>query len=184
MKKLFGIRVSAVVIALLLLVNLGWMLLNVVRNAERVTSANLFRVKLLKTNDVSGVGIYEVATGQPIWTRFERKTGGLSETFFHKGEAVFDLVSSTNGQIKYSVSFLKHDRVASLWADRSGHGSFTDRVTYDAAGVPTRHEVWLGDAWCPVERRDGVPGVIVAGEWRRIRLNTNGTWTTGLGQDQ
>jgi len=177
MKKFRGIPVWAVVLILLLLANLGWMSWNVHQYADRIVAAKLFRVKLLNTNDVSGVVFYEVKTKQPIWSRFRQEGGKVTETSFYQGKEVFEIFVRSNRPPKYGVYFRGDGNSAMWWVDRGGSGSFTERVTYDTEGVPRRHEVWYDDAWHRVERRDEMNGVIMNGEWRRLRLGTNGVWT-------
>jgi hypothetical protein len=103
---------------------------------------------VLHTNDVSGVGIFDSKTEQPLWVEwdFNNDNKPTQESYFFRGEDVFDVTLSSNRPPKYSVYFRGLDKSVTWWLDRGGSGSFTERIFYDTRYkrqfFPTGNLVW------------------------------------------
>ena len=182
MKAFKGIPWWAVILGMLLVANLGWISWNVRHYTDIRAAGEHFRMEVLHTNDDSGVGLYLMNKGQeqPLWTEFKfGNNGSKSETYYFRGQDVFDITVSSNLPPRYSVFFRGPGKSVTWWLDRRGSGSFTERIFYDTNGIPARHEVWYGNTWQLVDRRSEKNGLIINGEWYQLAFGTNGTWTLG-----
>lgn len=177
MKAFKVIPIWASVFILLLLANLAWMSWNWRQNADRIAAAKLFRIQVLKTNELSGVGIYHSETGQPLWTRFSRDGQPVIENHYFRGKDVFDVVLKSNRPPVYYVYFYGPGKSVTWWLNAGGAGTFTQRVSYDPDGKLSRNEVWYGGAWCVVDRRDGTNGIVLTGQWYPLGFDADGMWT-------
>lgn len=145
-------------------------------NVSYRAAAKKFRVEALHTNGVSGIGIFEVKTEQPLWTKFDF-SNGVNESYYLRGHDVFDVTLSSNRPPKYSVFFRGTGKSVTWWLDRGGSGSFTERIFYDTNGVFFRHEIWFNEAWHLVDRRSGTNGIVFNGQWHQLAFDTNSNWT-------
>jgi hypothetical protein len=147
--------------------------------AESRAVLKRFKVEYLHTNDMSGIGIYDAKSGQPIWTEFDFNHDGNpdSESYYFQGQDVFDIVLSSNRPPKYSVYFRGPGKSVTWWLDHQGIGSFTDRIFYDTNDVPAKHEVWYNNRWQLIDRRDEKNGLVIDGQWHQLALDTNRAWT-------
>ena len=174
------IRGWAIIIILLLLANLGWIWWNVSCNSGLCAAGKQFKIEMLHTNGVSGIGIFEGKTEQPLWIEWDFNSDGKAkqENYFFQGKDVFDVTLSSNHAPKYSVYFRGPGKSATWWIDDWGNGSFTDRIYYDTNGNFYNREVWYKEAWNTVDRRNERNGIVINGQWHQLALDTNGLWTT------
>jgi hypothetical protein len=134
-----------------------------------------FKVEALHTNDTSTIGVFYANTERPLWT--ESALGhGKMESYYFRGKDVFDITLSSNRPPKYSVYFRGLGKSETWWLDRSGNGSFTERIFYDTNGDFAKHEIWYKESWQTVDRRNGKNGILMNGQWHQLALDTNG-WT-------
>ncbi|MGH7978867.1 MAG: hypothetical protein ACREE6_05785 [Limisphaerales bacterium] len=169
----------ALILIVLLLLNLGWMSYNFYSHVGSVADAGGFKVEVLHTNDVSGLGIFEVKTGEPLWDEWDFNRDGRpdQENYFFRGKDVFGITLGGNRRPKYSVYFRGPGKSVTWWLDRGGNGSFTERVFYDTNDDFSRYEIWYKQAWHTVDRRNGTNGIVVGGKWHQLAFDTNGMWT-------
>jgi hypothetical protein len=177
MKALKGIPVWTVIVIVLLLANLGWMSWNLYQHAVVYSAIKQFKLELVRTNDMSGVGLFETKSNQPIWMRLSKNNRPVGENHFFQGKDVFDVFLSSNSSPKYSVFFHGPGKSVTWWLDDAGKGSFTERLYYNTNGDFYKREVWYNQGWYIVDRRNGTNGVVVDGAWRQVHLDTNGMWT-------
>ena len=176
MKK---IPIWAIILILLLLANLGWMWLNSTQHPGLRVTGKEFKVEVLHTNGVSGVGIFERKTEQPLWMEWDFNGDGKSdqENYFFRGKEVFDVTLSSNRPPKFSVYFRGSGKSVTWWIDDGGSGAFTERIYYNTYGNFYRREVWYNEAWHTVDRRNEKNGIIINGQWHQLAFDTNGLWT-------
>jgi hypothetical protein len=175
MRRSEGTLLSTIVI-LLLLTNLSWMSWNVYQHAARRDVSRQFRLEVLHTNDMSGIGLFEAKTDQPIWTQFSENGEPVIENHFFRGKDVFDITLRTNHPAVYNVYFRGVGKSVKWWLNAGGSDTFTERIFYDTNGEFFRSEVWYDQEWQPVDRRDGKNGIIVSGQWHQLAFDTNGMW--------
>ncbi len=170
----------AIIVILLLLANLGRLWWNSSRHPEFRAADKQFKMYVLHTNGVSGVGIFERKTEQPLWVEWDFNNDGKAdqENYYFQGKDVFDVTLSSNHPPKFSVYFRGPGKSATWWIDDGGNGSFTERIYYNTNGNFYRREVWYNEAWQVVDRRNEKNGIVINGAWRRLHLDTNGMWTT------
>lgn len=177
MKTSKGIPSWALILGLLLIANLGWMGWNWGQNADLRLAAKHFKVEALHTNDMSGIGIFEAKTEQPLWLEFSQDGKPVIENYFFNGKDVFNIILSSDRPPRYSVYFRGPGRSVTWWFNREGVSTFTDRISYDTNGVPSKQEVWYNQTWCPVDRRNEKNGIVINGQWHQLAFDTNGLWT-------
>jgi hypothetical protein len=177
MKVIKGISIWVIILILLLLANLGWMSWNLYQHAALRRAVKDFKFEVVHTNDMSGIGLFETKTNQPIWTRFSENGRPVIENHFFRGKDVFDIALSSNRPPKYNVYFRGPGKSETWWLDRGGSGSFTERIYYDTNGDFSKQEIWYNQAWQNVDRRDEKNGIIVDGQWHQLGFDTNGMWT-------
>jgi hypothetical protein len=180
MKAIKGIPIWALILILLLLANLGWMSWNLYQYAEygAIRAAyKHFKIEVLHTNDLSGTGLFEAKTEQPIWAEWSRDGKLEMENYFFQGQDVFDVALSSNRPPRYGVFFRGPEKSVTWWLDRGGIGSFTERIFYDTNGDSSKHEIWYNQSWQTVDRRNKTNGIIINGQWFRLKFDTNGAWT-------
>jgi hypothetical protein len=128
MKTIKGIPTWALTLIFLLLVNLIWMSWNLQKNGgfRAAIAASRFKVEALHTNDLSGIGIFERRTEQPLWTEwdFSHKGKPEMENYFFQGKDVFDITLSSNRPPRYTVFFPGPEKSGTWWLDRGGAKSF------------------------------------------------------------
>jgi len=173
--KRFPPWVSALL--LLLMANLGWMSWNVYQHASLRNAVKQFRFEVLQTNEMSGVGLFDVKTAQPVWTRFSEEGRPVIENYFFRGKEVFDITLKSNRPAIYNVYFYGPGRSVTWWLNAGGSDTFTERIFYNTEGDFSRNEVWYNQAWHRVDRRNGGNGIIVDGQWHQLGFDTNGMWT-------
>jgi hypothetical protein len=180
MKRPNAIAAWASVLTLLLLANLSWLLWHSARNCVLSAAGREFRIEVLRTNGVSGLGIFERRTERPLWVEWDFRDGSGThqEEYFFRGREVLDVTLGTNRLPKYGVYFRGPGKSATWWVDDCGSGSFTDRIYYNTNGDFYRREVWYNQAWRTVDRRHEKNGIVIDGQWRQLGLDTNGAWTT------
>lgn len=182
MKTIKGIPAWALILIFLLLVNLIWMFWNLHQNGgfRAAVAANRFKVEALHTNDLSGIGIFERQTEQPLWTEWNFSHEGKPEmeNYFFQGKDVFDIALSSNHPPRYTVFFPGPEKSGTWWLDRGGAESFTERIFYETNGAPSKHEVWYANTWYPVDRRNEKNGIVINRQWHQLSFDTNGMWTT------
>jgi hypothetical protein len=176
MKK---IPIWAIILILLLLANLGRMWWNVSRYSGLRAAGKEFKIEVLHTNGVSGVGIFERKTEQPLWVEWDFNGDGKAdqENYFFRGKDVFDVTFSSNRPPKFSVYFRGSGKSATWWIDDGGNGAFTERIYYNTDGNFYRREVWYNEAWRTVDRRNEKNGIIINGQWHQLTFDTNDMWT-------
>jgi hypothetical protein len=177
MKAFKGIPWWSVILGTLLVANLGWISWNVRQHAGLVNAGKQFRVEVLHTNDMDGIGLFDAKTREPLWTRYSLKGQRVVENHYFQGRDVFDVTLISNRPPVYYAFFYGPGKSFTWWLNAGGADTFTQRMFYDANGDPSGSEVWYNRAWNPVDRRDGKNGIIVAGQWRRLGFDTNGMWT-------
>jgi hypothetical protein len=169
-------RILFVICILLVSVDLGWNILVWNMNAGNRAAAKQFKVEVLHTNNVSGIGIVDVKTRQPLWIQLNYPDGKPSDIgYFFNGRKVMNVFLGEDGHVGYEVIFHERDGKAQAWYDH-GHRYFTDRLFYDTNDDFSRMEVWCDQAWQRVIIRDGVKGLVANGEWHPLYF-TNGMWT-------
>jgi len=116
---------------------------------------------------------------EPLWAEWDFNHDGKPDeiTYFFQGKETFDVSFSSNRPPKYSVYFRGAGKSSTWWTDRSGNGSFTERIFYDTNGNPAKHEVWYNERWQTVDRRNDTNGIIINGHWLRLGFDTDGAWT-------
>ena len=125
MKTSKGIPIWAIILVLLLLANLGCMWWNSFRHPELRAAGKQFKIEVLHTNDMSGIGIFEAKTEQPLWAEFSQDGKPVIENYFFHGKDVFDITLSSNRPPRYSVYFREPDKSVTWWLDRGGSGSLS-----------------------------------------------------------
>ena len=177
MNKLFAMRRgSGAFVLLLFVLNVVWTCWNVHQSRSGTAGAKFIGIKVLDTNHVYGILLYEKETGRPLWTGFWQDATKVTYTLFYDGKEVFHITGASNQPPKCGAWLRGKGEAATWWIDR-GSGSFTERITYDADGFPVKREVWYQGQWYPVERRGQTKGIVVNERWRPLRLDINGTWT-------
>jgi hypothetical protein len=166
----------------LLLGNLGWMYWNHFGQLRPGGVLNRYKLEAMQTNGVSGVGLFEVRTGQPLWVQFY-ENGQTTETHYSAGKKVFNILLKDDHPPVYSVFFRGSGGGVTSWVNRGGAGTFTERAFYDTNGELFRDEAWYNEAWHTVDRRNGRNGIIVGGKWYQLAFDTNGMWTIGAGTE-
>ena len=179
----------ALVISVLLFANLALMSWVLFLRTHQNAATKQFNLQVLHTNDVSpwpylsgenatGVGIVDVKTGKPVWVKWDLPGGGNLDiqSFFFRGEHVFDLYWTNNHPPVFGVRFKGSETGFSWWVNRGGANTFNERVFYTNGGL-ARDEIWYGQAWRPLEKRDEKHGVVVNGQWRQVTFDTNGIWS-------
>jgi hypothetical protein len=98
--------------------------------ADSRTAAKKYKVVAFRTNDLSGVRIVDVLTGNPLPMEGSFRDDGKPDLlrFYYRGQEVFDLNLSSNGSPRYIAYFYGPGRSVTWWVDRGGSGSFTERV--------------------------------------------------------
>ncbi|MDB6067585.1 MAG: putative transposase OrfB [Pedosphaera sp.] len=152
----------ALILILLLLANMGWMWWNWSRHSELVAAIKRFKIEVLKTNEMSGVGIFERSTGKPLWAEWDFNGHGKpdQENYFFQGRNVFDVTLSSNHPPVFSVYFYGPGKSSTWWLNSKGAGTFTDRIFYDTNGDLSRREVWFDQAWFAIDRRSEKNGIL------------------------
>lgn len=178
MKAIKEIPVCAAILTLLLLTNLSWMFWNLCHQAALRDAVKQFRFELLHTNGISGIGLFETKSDQPVWTRYTEDGKPVIENHFFDGKDVFDIILSTNHPPKYNVYFRGAGKSVTWWMDDAGSGCFTERIYYNTNGDFYKREVWYKEAWHAVNRRNERNGILINGQWHQLALDTNGLWTT------
>jgi hypothetical protein len=182
MRALRGILVLAIAVAAFLTGRHSRVAV-LARGNDRIRSLGEgFRVIALHSNDVTGVAIVEGKAETPLWTEWnpEGKGGPHVVSYFFRGTNVLNLHLAPGERPRYDVIFYGPGQSQVWWWDKGG-GSFSERISYDEHGDLARHEVWYDGVWHLVERRGGKNGIVVNGQWRHLRLSTNGVWTTEEG---
>jgi hypothetical protein len=170
------------VVGLLLVADIHWHFRTWNSNAEIRAFAKQFKIEVLHTNDMSGIGIFKVKTEQPIWAEFSRDGKPVMENYYFQGKDVLNIVLSSNRPPRYGVWFYEPDKSATWWVAR-GTG-FDDRIFYDTNGGFSKRQVWYNEAWQTVDRREGKNGIIINGQWTQLAFDTNGMWTTEIKTNQ
>ncbi|HZM02009.1 MAG TPA: hypothetical protein VFC44_03210 [Candidatus Saccharimonadales bacterium] len=177
MKTVKGTPIWAIILILLLLGNLSWVSWNVYQHTALRGVVKQFKFELLRTNGVSGIGLFEAKTDQPVWTRFNENGKPIIENYFFRGKDAFDIILSSNHPPKYSVYFRGAGKSVTWWLDDTGRGSFTDRIYYNTNGDFFKREIWYNQAWHTVDRQNGTHGIVLNGQWRQFGFDTNGIWS-------
>ena len=173
-----GIPAWAAILSLLLLANLVWFSWNIYQHAGPLDPAKQFRVQVLHTNDMHGIGLFDAKTGEPLWSQFTTNGQLVMENHFFRGRDVFDIKVKSNRPPVYNVFFYGVGKSVTWWLNAGGSDTFTERFFYDTNGDFSGNEVWYCQAWHPVDRRTGKNGIIVNGQWRQLGFDANGMWTT------
>ncbi len=172
-----SIPVWAAILIVLLAANLVWVFWRLKNYSTVSEDVEQFKLEVVRTNELSGIGLFVAKTGEPIWTKLSEGGRPIVEKHFFDGKNVFDVQFRSNRPPVFSAYFYGEGKSVTWWTDRGGSGSFTERIHYDKGGNLSRHEVWFDRSWIPMDRRDGKNGVVVNGEWQRITLDTNGLWS-------
>src|SRR2546429_1306584 len=131
MKTFERIPLWALLFGLLLVANLGWMSWNLYQHADLRGAEKQFRLEALHTNDMSGIGIFEVKTGQPLWKEFSQYGIPVLENHFFRGKDVFDITLKSNRPPVFSVYFRGPGKSVTWWLNAGGCESFNERIFYD-----------------------------------------------------
>ena len=191
MKRANGILL--VIVGLLLLADLswrGWSRLHerpqLPRETGYITNAIGGKVRLVAivhSNSVAGamdaVAISRDKTPEPLWAEWDFDNDGTPDTisYFFQSNVVMNIHLRTNKLPRREVIFYDKDGKTTIeWGDRSGMGLFTERTLHGQGGE-SRMEVWYGEAWHRVEKRNQKNGIIQNGKWFQLTLATNGMWT-------
>lgn len=179
MKVIKGIPTWAILLILLFVANLAWLSFNWSHNTSLRVAAKQFTVALLHTNNVSGIGIMDVKTGELLWAEWDFNSDGKpdEDSYFFQGRDVFNVNLKEGQPPKYDVYFYGRGKSVTWWLDRGGGGSFTDRIFYNTDGNLAGHEIWYKHAWYTVEKRGAENGIVVDSKWIQPKLGTNGMWT-------
>jgi hypothetical protein len=165
-----------VFITILLIGDLSWRGWNVYRNAAFGSIAGQFKFEVLRTNNITGIGLFNVKTDEPVWTRFGDNETAVTENYFFKGKEVFDVTARSNKFPIYNVYFRSPNKSVTWWLNRGGSETFNERIFYDTSGNFLRHEIWYAEAWHTVDRRNDKNGIMVNDRWCPLGFDTNGMW--------
>lgn len=182
MKIIRAIPWWALILGLLLLADFFWYAFAWYtrwhENTNLRAAAQEIKVVTFHTNDMSGVGIVEVKTDNPLWIEWHNHDGNPDQiSYFFHGTNVFNLHLKEGQPPRYDVVFHGPGKSEVWWWD-NGSGSFTERISYDANGNRSGFEVWYDGAWHPVDRRNKMNGIVINSQWFHLKLDTNGIWTT------
>jgi len=177
MKMLKGSAWWAIIIGLLLFANLGWMSWNLYQHSDIRAAATQFKIEVLHTNDVSGIGIVRIKTDQLIWAEWDFNHKGIpnEESYFFCGTNIFNLYLHENQSPEYDVVFHGTEKSKTTWLDK-GSGAFVEKIFDNTNGVASRVQVWYNEAWHTIENENGKRAISVNGQWLRPKF-TNGLWT-------
>jgi hypothetical protein len=164
------------VVGLLLVADIHWHFRIWNSNAEIRAFAKQFKIEVLPTNDMSGIGIFYANIEQPLWVEFSQNGKPIIENYYFHGKDVFDITLTSNRPPIYSVYFREPDKSVTWWIARSGT-QFDDRVFYDTNNNFSKREIWYNEAWQTVDKRDGKNGIVINSQWRQLAFDTNRTWT-------
>lgn len=141
-------------------------------------AAKKLKVASFQTNGVAGVGVIELDSGKPLWIKWEGTPS--KQSYYFQGQHVLDVWSASNRPPAYGLYFHGPGKSGTCWLNRDGAATFTERAHYDTNGSLSSDEIWYDESWQVVDRRNGRNGIIVNGEWRQLRFDTNGMWTTTI----
>jgi hypothetical protein len=165
-----------IVCVLLLVLDVSWHIWTWHYYAKRIAVLKNFGVEYMHTNGMSGIGIFEVKTEQPLWTQYNF-SNDVMESYYLQGHDVFDILLRSSRPPKYSVFFRGPGKSETWWLDRGGSGSFTERTFYDTNGILSRNEVLYDNTWYRVDRRNEKNGLVINGQWHQLIFDTNRNWT-------
>ncbi len=126
MKAIRKFPMCGKILVLLLLANLGWMSWNVYQNGHISTAGKRFKIEVLHTNDMSGTGIIEAKTGNPVWIEWDYTNNSRDFSYFYHGTNIFNLSDFKGKPLLYSVGFHGPGKSSVWWWD-IGRGTFIER---------------------------------------------------------
>lgn len=176
MKRVKEIPTWAIIVGLLLLADMSLMSYNVYQHATLRAAVKQFRFEVLHTNNMSGIGLFRAKTDQAIWTQFSENNAPVIENYFFLGNDLFDVVFRSNRPPVYNVYFRGPGKSMTWWLNANGANTFTEKISYDADGRLSRSEILYDQAWHTVVRRNDKNGILVNGQWRQLRFDTNRMW--------
>ena len=166
----------AAILIVLFAANLVWMSWRLYEYGAFSEDVRQLKIEAVRTDELSGIGLFVAKTREPIWTKVREHGRPIVEKHFFGGKNVLDINLRSNRPPVFSVYFYGQGKSVTWWTDRGGSGSFTEKIHYDTNGILSRHEAWLDRSWILMDRRNGKNGVVINGEWRRIKFDTNGLW--------
>ena len=101
-----SIPLWAIILGLLLVANLGWISWNWHHSAGLLDTTKQFRVEVLHTNGMDGIGLFDATTREPLWTRYSLKGRRVVENHYFQGRDVFDITLISNRPPVYYAFFL------------------------------------------------------------------------------
>lgn len=135
-----------------------------------------FEVLPFHTNGVSGVGIVEAKTGEPLWIEWDYGGDSKEFSYFYNGTNVFNLSDFKGKPLFYSVGFHGPGKSSVWWWD-IGRGTFIERNFFGTNGDFSKLEVWYNGAWRTGVKQNGRMGIVISGRWHQLSLPTNAMWT-------
>ncbi|MCX6895254.1 MAG: hypothetical protein NTZ16_07105 [Verrucomicrobia bacterium] len=171
------------VVGLLVLADFSWRIW--VWNSESSYRAQ-FKFGYFYTNGVACVGIEEAKTGKPLlinWDFGDGEKPGEVSYFFH-GTNILDVYLKKDKPPRYRFIFHGPDKSEVWWMNIGGEPSFSERVSYDTNGNRSNFEVWYAETWHSVDRRNDTNGIVINGQWFRLKKDANGMWTTEMKTNQ
>jgi hypothetical protein len=176
MKAVLRIPIWAIVLIALLLINLGWMSWNARQNTELRATIKQFKVAVLHTNNISGVGIMDAKTGKPLWIKWAFGDNYHQICYYFNGTNILNLHVWKGRPLCYDVGFYGPGKSSVWWWDL-GRGTFIERNFFNTNGDLSKREVWYNQAWHTVNVRNGKGGIVINGQWHQLSLPTNSMWT-------
>lgn len=168
----------------LLLANFAWVCWNGRLNSIPYWAVKHFHFERFRDNNgVLCFGINDAKTGRLVLT--ERHLGlgddGMPAEFdyYCRGTNVLDVFDAPGRLPLYQFEFHGPGKSQVWWLNSGGGSFFTQRISYDTNGVLSKNELWYDRAWHSVDRRNGTNGIVINGQWHRIRYDTNHMVTTG-----
>jgi len=179
-----GTRFLLIFVGLLLVTDLSWRVWTWNANADLRATSKLFKVEILNTNNILGIGIADAKTGKPLWIQWNDSHGKPDAiSYFLHGINVLNLHLKGDKPPAYDVIFYGPGRSQTWWWDL-GRGTFMTRTFYNTNGDFSTQEIWYDQTWHTVDRRNGCNGIVINGQWRGIGFDTNGMWTTEINTNQ
>ena len=178
MKFLRGIMWQLIVLAVLLLADIGWRVWEwthprAICESNASISGTPFMVMADHRSNVDAISLRRDKSWTPVWAEWDFDQDGVAETasYFLDGRNVFNVNLRPGKPPRFDVYIYGPGKSVTWWLDRGDGSSFTDRIIYGVDGNLLRHEVLQGQTWRAIEISGGQKGVAVEDRW--IPLQTD-----------